>query len=90
MRRLAIAQKNVTELVGQKAAMGTDFVVAEECNSYDECDVYRDGYGEHVLMIEYVKGDFQKGCSKYPNFSIVLRDRDLVKPDDSAYVFGDC
>lgn len=87
---LAIAQKNASELVSQKTAMGTDFVVAEECNSYDECDVYSDGYGEHVLMIEYVKADFQKGCSSYPNFSIVLRDRDLVMPGSSVYVFQDC
>ncbi|MDB4986001.1 MAG: hypothetical protein JWN04_1179 [Myxococcaceae bacterium] len=87
---LAIAQKNASELVTRKAELGTDFVVAEECNRYDECAVYSSGYGEHVLMIEYQRADFQKGCSQYPSFSMVLRDVDLVTPSEAKYVFEDC
>ena len=88
--KLAIAQKNSSELVNHKGAMGTDFVVAEECSLYDECDTYRQSYGEHVLMIEYEQADFEKGCASYPNDSVVLRDRDLVGKGRAGYVFDDC
>ena len=87
---LAIAQKNATELVPRKAELGTDFVVAEECNRYMECDTYRAGYGDHVLAIEYRRQDFTAGCAAYPQLSIVLRDVDLVPAGDPAYVFDDC
>jgi len=87
---LAIAQKNSTELVPRKDEMGTDFVVAEECNRYEECGDYIDAYGEAVLMIEYREGDFTTGCADYGTMSIVLRDLDLVTPDDGAYVYDAC
>lgn len=87
---LAIAQKNSAELAPRRAAMGTDFVVAEECNRYDECDAYTAAYGLGVLVIEYRRADFTKGCAAYPDLSIVLRDRDLVPAGQSGYVFDDC
>ena len=87
---LAIAQKNSSELVARSAELGTDFAVAEECNHYDECQSYRDGYGDHVLVIEYVRADFTKGCGAFPGLSIVLRDRNLVAPPQAAYVFDGC
>lgn len=88
---LPIAQKNSAELVGRKADMATDFVVSEECNRYDECDVYTGAYGEHVLMIEYRRADFTAGCTAYgARFSIVLRDLNLVPAGSSAYVFDGC
>ncbi len=87
---MAISQKNSAEIVARKAELGTDFAVAEECNTYDECDVYTDGYGDHVIVIEYVRADFTTGCSAYPNLSIVLRDRDLVLPSSGAYVYDGC
>jgi hypothetical protein len=87
---LAIAQKNASELVPRRAEMGTDFVVAEECNHYHECDAYRASYGTHVLMIEYVRADFSAGCAAYPSYSIVLRDRNLVPFGASGYVFDGC
>lgn len=87
---LAIAQKNSSELVPRAAELHTDFAVAEECDHYNECGDYRAGYGDHVIVIEYVRADFTKGCSAYPNLSIVLRDRDLVKPSNSAYVYDGC
>ena len=89
-RGLAIAQKNSTELVPRKDEMGTDFVVAEECNRYDECGDYIDAYGSAVLMIEYRQGDFDAGCTDYGTMSIVLRDLNLVTPDDAAYVYDAC
>ncbi|MET0389622.1 MAG: endo alpha-1,4 polygalactosaminidase [Polyangiales bacterium] len=87
---LAIAQKNASELVSRKAEMGTDFVVAEECNRWDECGDYRDGYGDHVLVIEYRRQDFEKGCADFPNLSIVLRDVPLTPSGRSGYVFDGC
>ena len=87
---LAIAQKNSAELVGRKAEMDTDFVVAEECNTWGECDVYMEAYGQHVLVIEYVADDFTTGCAAFPELSIVLRDRDLVGPSSPNYVYDGC
>jgi hypothetical protein len=87
---LAIAQKNSTELVPQKAEMGTDFAVAEECNRYDECDAYTAGYGDLVFVIEYRSQDFDAGCSDHPDLSIILRDLDLTDPTSGEYVYDDC
>lgn len=87
---MAMAQKNSSEIVARKAELGTDFAVAEECNTYDECDAYTGGYGDHVIVIEYVRADYNAGCSAYPNLSIVLRDRDLVLPSSGGYVYDGC
>jgi hypothetical protein len=87
---LAIAQKNAAEIVDRRIEMGTDFVVAEECNVYDECDVYIEAYGSAVLMIEYRRRPFEAGCAAYPDHSIVLRDLNLTTPDRGSYVFAGC
>lgn len=87
---MAIAQKNSAEIVTRAAELATDFAVAEECNTFDECQTYRDGYGDHVLVIEYVRADFTKGCTAFPGLSIVLRDRNLVTPGNGAYVYDGC
>jgi hypothetical protein len=87
---LAIAQKNSSELVPRKAEMGTDFVVAEECNRYSECGSYQVGYGDHVLVIEYRQQDFNAGCTAYPQLSIVLRDLNLVTPTQPGYLYDGC
>jgi len=88
--RLAIAQKNSSDLVVRRAELGTDFAVAEECNHYSECAAYTAGYADHVIVIEYVRADFTTGCTAYPNLSIILRDRDLVAPGNAAYVYDGC
>ena len=87
---LPIAQKNSAEIVGRAGEMGTDFAVAEECDRYHECDAYTGGYGDHVLVIEYRRRDFDAGCAAYPNLSIVLRDLDLVPKGEKGYVFDAC
>jgi Glycoside-hydrolase family GH114 len=87
---MPIAQKNSADLVVRKAALGTDFAVAEECNHYTECDSYTAGYGDHVIVIEYARADFTTGCTAFPQLSIILRDRDLVTPSDAAYVYDGC
>ena len=89
-KSLAIAQKNSSELVPRKAELHTDFAVAEECNRYSECDSYRAGYGDHVLVIEYRQQDFTTGCAAFPQLSIVLRDLNLVTPSQSEYVYDGC
>jgi hypothetical protein len=87
---LAIAQKNSSEIATRRVEMGTDFAVAEECNRYSECDVYTAAYGNNVFVIEYRRGDFTTGCSRYPNLSIVLRDLNLVPAGSAGYVFDGC
>ncbi len=87
---MPIAQKNSSELVGRKADMATDFVVAEECKRYGECDTYTASYGAHVLVIEYRQVDFTAGCAAFPQLSIVLRDRDLVPKGQAGYVYDGC
>jgi hypothetical protein len=87
---LAIAQKNAGEIVARRSEMGTDFVVSEECAHYDECDVYMKAYGEHVLLIEYVRADFDRACRQYPDYSVVLRDRQLVPKDRPGYLYEGC
>ena len=87
---LPIAQKNSAELVSQRAKLGTDFAIAEECNRYDECGVYTEAYGDMVFVIEYRKSDFDKGCKEFPNLSMVLRDVELTTPGGSSYVFEGC
>lgn len=87
---MAIAQKNSAEIVDRQAELGTDFVVAEECNRWDECQVYTDVYGDAVLVIEYRQEDFDVGCAAFPGLSIVLRDLDLVPAGDPSYVFDGC
>lgn len=87
---IAIAQKNSGEIVDRRAEMGTDFAVVEECNRYSECDVFTGAYGDRVLIIEYRRADFDRGCAAYPELSIVLRDLNLTTPGDGAYVYDGC
>ena len=90
VRGLAVAQKNSSELVGRKAEMATDFVVAEECNRFSECGDYTAAYGDHVIVIEYRQVDFDAGCAAFPGLSTVLRDRNLVTPGTGGYVYAGC
>jgi len=89
-RGVPLAQKNSAEIVDRRAEMGTDFAVVEECNRYDECDVFTGAYGDQVFVIEYRRGDFTTGCADFPELSIVLRDLNLVGPGSGSYVFDGC
>jgi hypothetical protein len=71
---LAIAQKNSPELAGRRSELGTDFAVVEDCNRYDECDAFTAAYGDRVLVVEYQRSAFTKGCARWPQLSIVFRD----------------
>lgn len=88
--RLAIGQKNSTDLVARRAETDLDFVVAEECNRYDECGDYMAEFGEQVYVIEYRSVDFDEGCASYPELSIVLRDRNLKPVGATGYVRDAC
>lgn len=92
---LAAGQKNAAEdaaVLHDRA--GFDFAVTEECAAYDECGSYTDVYGEHVIDIEYtdeLPRSFAEMCADDASpASMVLRDRDLVTPDDDAYTFEAC
>lgn len=91
---LAVGQKNNPEIgeAGRTLA-GFDFAIAEECEVYDECDAYTSIYNQ-VLEIEYPDNDpeaFMRACSKRGGkIPIVLRDRNLVTPEDKEYRFEMC
>jgi hypothetical protein len=92
---LAAGQKNAAEdarALHEQA--GFDFAVTEECAAYQECAAYTDVYGDSVIDIEYsdeLPRGFAEMCADPDSpASMVLRDRDLVTPDDEAYVFETC
>ncbi len=101
---LAIAQKNAVELATQKASIGFDFAIAEECEVWDECGDYTDAYGNQVYEIEYDDNTedadgrtvapisfFRSACAtRGSSISIVYRDRDVVAPTTSGYEYQWC
>lgn len=92
---LPAGQKNAAELTATlHDAARFDFAVAEECAQFDECTSFTDVYGDHVIAIEYVdalRAPFAEVCAEPGTpASTVLRDRDLVTPDDPDYVFELC
>jgi len=92
---LAVGQKNSAEYTPRLSdEAGFDFAVAEECAAYDECAAYTDVYGDAVLDIEYtdtLPRNFGETCDDPASpRSMILRDRDLITPDDDGYVFEAC
>jgi len=91
---LAIGQKNAAEATTEGRELGFDFAVTEECAAYDECGSYTGVYGEQVLQIEYTDNlpeDFATVCADPTRAPLtILRDRDLVGPDDAAYAYEQC
>ncbi|MGO1320281.1 MAG: endo alpha-1,4 polygalactosaminidase [Galactobacter sp.] len=92
---LAVAQKNLAEHASTlKDAAGFDLAVAEECGANEECGEYTAAYGDQVLDIEYtdnLPSAFEDLCGQEgaPK-SMILRDRDLVTPEDDGYVYRTC
>lgn len=92
---LAAGQKNAAEhSAALHGAAGFDFAVSEECAAYEECGVYGDVYGTAVLNIEYTDAlprPFDEVCADPETpASTVLRDRDLLTPDDAGHVYETC
>jgi hypothetical protein len=100
-RGLAAAQKNAPELARRGAAeVGFDFVVAEECQVYAECDAYTADYGDRVIEIEYADvtpdnpdpaATFAAACAaRGDRVSVLLRDRDVVPSGAPGYRSEHC
>lgn len=92
---LAIAQKNTPQLSRRQARrIGFDFAVAEECEAYRECGRYTRTYHRRVIEIEYTDNGrkaFRRACRKRgTRISVLLRDRDVVRPRNPAYRYRWC
>lgn len=89
---LAVGQKNTVELgAGARARVGFDFVIAEDCARYHECDDYVRAYGDHVIAVEYREPLFRRTCDEIGDrVSVVLRDRLVSRPGARSYKFADC
>ncbi len=95
---LAIAQKNAVEIAQIGAEeIGFDFAIAEECAIWDECADYLEAYQGLVLEIEYADAlddegmTFAQVCGSSDRAELlILRDRDLVGPTSSEYVYDRC
>ena len=89
---LAAGQKNAVEIAARgRAEAGFDFAVVEECGQYDECVDYTEVYGDEVFAIEYTEAGFAAACDAlHPAASVILRDLDLVLPDDPDYLRRAC
>jgi len=86
---LDIAQKNAAELDG--AALGLDYAVTEQCQLYDECDVYTDAYGDRVIEVEYTDDAFQAACdARGDRISVQRRDLDVSVPGSAGYTSRFC
>lgn len=94
---LAIAQKNTPEESARLRAAGYDFAVVESCEVYDECSAYTAHYPV-VLDVEYTDElgaeGFARVCSEARGrggvLQRVLRDHDLLTPDDDGYAYRTC
>ncbi|MFF4505777.1 endo alpha-1,4 polygalactosaminidase [Streptomyces sp. NPDC001401] len=88
---LAIAQKNTAELVSDRASVGLDFALVEECAEYNECGEYAEAFGNNVLVIEYTAKGMAQACSGWGStLSIVRRDQSVVPKGASGYVHRTC
>ena len=90
---LAIGQKNAADLAATLAGL-FDFAIAEECDRWQDCGLYRAAYGDRVLAIEYaddLREDFAAACAVpgRPR-SMILRDRDLAVVGAADYVYERC
>lgn len=92
---LAIAQKNLADVSKvRRLQIGFDFAVAEECQVWHECGLYRQAYGRHVIEIEYTdngRAAYRQACLHHGDrWSVILRDRMLRKPSSPAYTYRAC
>ncbi|MGW1751376.1 endo alpha-1,4 polygalactosaminidase [Streptomyces sp. NPDC002092] len=88
---LAIAQKNAAELLSDRASLGLDFAVAEECAEWNECGEFAEAYGDNVLVVEYTAKGMAKACTNWGgSLSIVRRDESVVPEGTGGYVHQTC
>jgi Glycoside-hydrolase family GH114 len=92
---LAAGQKNTAELGtrGREAA-GFDFVVSEECDRFDECELFTDAFGSSVFNIEYtdgLRGSVEDVCGRPTTpKATIIRDRGLLPAGSAGYFFAAC
>lgn len=93
-RGLAVAQKNLAELVPEASALGLDLAVVEECAQFEECEEYAEAYGGRVYAVEYTDAQdvpFEQACERYGDeIGLSLRDRDLVPAGEPDHVERTC
>lgn len=88
---LAVAQKNAVELVDRRDEAGFDFVVAENCGQWNECEGYASAYDDRVLVVEYTDGGFDTTCSGWGDrLSVVKRDLMVLPVGRDGYVRENC
>jgi hypothetical protein len=90
---LAVAQKNAIALTRPESRerIGFDFVIAVECGRYNECEDYRNVFGDRVIAIEYQRVHFTSTCRAIGRrSSVVLRDRNHTRPGSDSYRYDAC
>lgn len=88
---LAVGQKNTAEMLPDRAKVGFDFAVAEECGQYDECGGFAKAYANRVFVIEYEASGYHRACSAWGSkLSIVQRDLDVSAPGSVDYRYRSC
>lgn len=88
---LAAGQKNTAALLPQRARIGFDFAVVEECARYGECAPFATAYHDRVFDIEYRAQDFTRGCARWKDrLSVTLRDLDVLPADEKGHVNRHC
>ncbi|WP_405725358.1 endo alpha-1,4 polygalactosaminidase [Streptomyces sp. NBC_01537] len=88
---LAIAQKNTLELVPDRASVGLDFAVVEECGEWNECGEFAKAFDNNVLVVEYTAKGLSDVCSGWSStLSIVRRDQLIVSKGTSGYLRQTC
>jgi hypothetical protein len=71
--------------------IGFDFVIAEECGRYRECDAYRRVFGRRIIDIEYTDAGFARACRRMGDqVSVIRRDVGLRPPDSARYRYEAC
>ena len=90
---LAVAQKNTLQFSRRQSRerIGFDFAIAEECGRYHECHDWPARFGNHVIDIEYRRGDFSRACKAIgKRESVVLRDLNVTQPGSRTYRYAAC
>ncbi|MBO1750872.1 endo alpha-1,4 polygalactosaminidase [Actinotalea sp. BY-33] len=94
-RGLAVGQKNTPELGSRgPEEIGFDFAVTEQCDRYDECDVYAATFGSQVYDVEYehdLRGTADAVCARAEGGpSTIVRDLGLVPAGSPGYAYRAC
>ncbi|MET7688196.1 endo alpha-1,4 polygalactosaminidase [Streptomyces sp. NPDC005483] len=88
---LAVAQKNTAELVSDRASLGVDFAIVEECAEYDECGTFADAFDDNVLVVEYTKKGLTTACADWSGtLSVVRRDEEVAPEGADGFLRETC